>query len=135
MPRVFLAARTGDGTRADFWRPDLGADFWGYVGKRFMWPVEHPDTNEPIGYICVFGGDVAPVGSIDLGDPYDDVSLRQTSIGDQVARDIGQSYGFPWGRVKNATGEQVIAYLNKTNPLMMAEFDGALLILLDRQGA
>ena len=128
--RAFLATKVGTGTRADPFRPSV--DFSLYPGESWAgWDIEHPDTDEVIGYICVWTGNVAPIGGIDLGDPTDKVSMRTTTISNAAAQQIADLVGINANRVRNRTGVQIIKFLNRTQPVMSAEWGDAIADLID----
>lgn len=131
--RAFLAYRTGSGTSmSDPIRPAV--DFAAYGNPSMAnWDIEHPDTNEVLGFIVVWTADVAPAEAItDLGDPTDRTSMRTTPISQSGAQAIAGMLGIPVARVQNMTGTQVIRFLNRKDPIMNAEWRDTIATLVDQ---
>lgn len=134
MARMFFANVAGTGTREDFYRADLGADFWGVPGTHLHVELWHPDTDALIGYLCFYEGNVAPVGSVDFGDPSDPASLETTTISNQDAQSLGDLLGVPWQRIRNRTGADVIRFLAKRTPYIQVFINGGVTVVLDDRG-
>lgn len=78
---------------------------------RASWDIIHPTTNERVGAMDVADLVDAPVGTYDLGDPFDDVSLRQTKLSNAAANAIAAEFNLSTTVIRNRTGAQILKFL------------------------
>ena len=116
--RAFLTLKAGTGARTDPFRPAATI-----TGNWASWDLEHPDTNEVLGYVVLSDMLTAPVDCLaDLGDPTDKASMQSTPISNAAADTIAAMLGINRNRVRGMTGYQIIRFLNRTQPVMAASW-------------